>query len=404
MEYCYQATDSQTNEVYTWQAVSPDPEGTAYPGPNDPENILQTNEPIDSDELATLSGSAVVVSSVSGRRVRRHRRYSTSEAGETITIAMNAANATATIAGGQVFNIYLNAATTPGNSYHIEVLHDGAQPGDEIDIVIYAIAGAVFSIVDEAGGISGSASWSTQNESGSRWCLYFDGQDNRWYMRIHPHQLRIGAVVSEGIAATSQISWSFDGQVSIPTVSLTGYVDVDGKLDQSANVAGLTYETYRDTPATYYYMRHDQDDSVTCKFLMPGNWDYSAVTPHLRTVPMSVTTTGNIVIDGYYTWSRAGYLPLAALSGWTAFSITVPVTTTDYTPLLIQLGTWTPPAAAQGPGAILHVFIRRPGQSNDNDTYTGPKVGGSVAAANLLVAMANCRARVVNTGAASGAF
>jgi len=167
-----------------------------------------------------------------------------------------------------------------------------------------------------------------------------------------------------------------------------GYTDVFCDVEQAAATGALTRENYRDTGVPLYWWHRSQDDTMYVKQQMPHDWDLGAVEPHLHLIPAG-GTTGNAVFSGAVAWSRIGALGLPILSGWTPFSVTVALSSVtangEWLPTAVSLGSFTPPAAAQGPSAFLHVRVTRPGSSNALDTYDGDKPGAGTAAANIAL-------------------
>lgn len=165
-----------------------------------------------------------------------------------------------------------------------------------------------------------------------------------------------------------------------------GYTDLPIDIEEAAAAGSLTLEAYRDTGVLLRWWHRSQDDTIYVRQQMPHDWDLGAVEPHLHLIPAG-DTPGNAVFSGVWAWSRIGTLGLPVLTGWTAFSVTVAIPAItlngDWVPVPVSLGLITPPAAAQGPSAFLHMRITRPGSSNALDTYGGDKPGSGTAAANL---------------------
>lgn len=180
-----------------------------------------------------------------------------------------------------------------------------------------------------------------------------------------------------------------------------GYTDVIGFVDQAAAAAALTYEAYRDTPFMMYWTRRDQDDALSLRYQMPHGWDLSAVEPHLH-VLCAASSTGTVVIDGYYTWSHISGAPiLGPLSSWNSYRVTQSLSGTyQYTERGISLGLITPPVAARVASANLLIYVRRPGSSDAGDTYDGSKPFGTQAA-NLGILYADCHVRIGRFGTAA---
>lgn len=186
-----------------------------------------------------------------------------------------------------------------------------------------------------------------------------------------------------------------------PSLALSpGYTDVIGTVDQAAAAAALTYEAYRDTPFLMYWMRNDQNDALSLKYQMPHGWDLSAVEPHMH-ILCGASVTGNVVLDGYYTWSHISGSPiLGPLNTWTTFrTITTIQGSWQWTERGISLGLITPPAAAKVNSANLMIYLRRPGAADPDDTYDGAKpTPPGTAAANLGIVYLDCHVRLNHLG------
>lgn len=180
-----------------------------------------------------------------------------------------------------------------------------------------------------------------------------------------------------------------------------GYDDVQGTVDQAAASAALTYETYRDTPLSLYWMRHDQNDAMSLRFQMRHGWDFSAVEPHFH-VLCAGPSDGVLVLDGYYAWTHISGSPvLGPLSAWTPFRVTASLTAAmQWTERGISLGLITPPDPAKVNSANLWMFVRRPGAADPADTYQGTKPTGT-GAANIGIVNIDAHVRVYRFGSAN---
>lgn len=157
--------------------------------------------------------------------------------------------------------------------------------------------------------------------------------------------------------------------------------DQQGSASQALQGASaLTLDVYRDTPARIQCMRHDQNDDVTFWYQYTHRWAKNDVRPHIHLKPLA-NGSGNVRITGIYAWTTKG-LPLPALSGWTPFTIDVPITAADlYGEVIASLGAITPPLLARIESAWLVFQFQRAG-TDPNDTYTASKDHG-LAAANI---------------------
>jgi hypothetical protein len=179
-----------------------------------------------------------------------------------------------------------------------------------------------------------------------------------------------------------------------------GWHDLIGDVNHAANVAALTHEAYRDTPLMMYWFHRAQDDALSLHWQMPHDWDLGAVEPHIHALAAG-DATGNVRVVGRYAWSRNGTLPLPAWAGWTTFGTTTAITAAEqWSSKTISLGSFAPPAAAQYPSAMLHVWLQRPGSSDALDTYGGDKTGGTTLAANLGLESIDCHVRRTGLGTA----
>ena len=176
-----------------------------------------------------------------------------------------------------------------------------------------------------------------------------------------------------------------------------GYTDVSGTFDASTATADLTYEAFSDTPVRMPWLHRSQDDALSLHYQMPHNWTLTAVEPHVHIIQGAVTG-GDLVLDGRLAWSRKSNLDLPAWANWTPFRVVTTLTATQWQSFAVSLGSFTPPAGALGPSAVLHVWLRRPGSSDSADTYEGDKVGGPTAAANVGLEYADCHVQVQGFG------
>lgn len=166
---------------------------------------------------------------------------------------------------------------------------------------------------------------------------------------------------------------------------LTGWEDLQGSIQQGAGVSALTTEAYRDTPLLMSFFRSGQVDKLSFIYQMSHRWQPGTkVRPHLHVVPMAdPASTQNVLIEGQYAWMNDS-TALPANSGWTTFSVVVPVNPGDAFKEKIVDFTGgvgiTPPASFQE-SDLLCIYIQRTGNSG-SDTYNTAKSGGT-AAANL---------------------
>lgn len=176
-----------------------------------------------------------------------------------------------------------------------------------------------------------------------------------------------------------------------------GYTDLLGTFDSSTATADLTYEAYRDTPLRMPWLHRSQDDAISLHYQMPHNWTLTAVEPHVHII-QGAATGGDLVLDGRLAWSRSGVSNLPAWASWTPFRVKTTLSATQWTHTMISLGTFTPPAGALYPSASLHVWLRRPGSADAEDTYDGDKVGGPTTAANIGLEYVDCHVQVQGFG------
>lgn len=164
--------------------------------------------------------------------------------------------------------------------------------------------------------------------------------------------------------------------------------DVAPSVLSGKNTAALVQEAYRDTPAQMLFFQHNTNEDITLVFQMPHRWRRDTkVFPHLHWVPMVNPATTEVVhFDGYWAWSEIGG-ELPALTGWTSFSVTVNVGTSDAFKQkiteLVPAGV-TPPTGAKE-STCLVVYLRR--NTGTSDTYTTSKASGTAQANVCLVSV-----------------
>lgn len=175
--------------------------------------------------------------------------------------------------------------------------------------------------------------------------------------------------------------------------------DVQGSIANGAGAGLLTLEFYRDTRFNMYFMRHDQNDELNFVYQLNHRWKYDTdVYPHLHVVAMAnPAVTQNVVIDGYYAWSRPNYTTqIPALAGWATFSQTIPIEPGDiYKQKILSLGAITPPVWARESTCLL-IYFRRYG-TGPGDTYTTSKDHGTPAA-NLGLLSSDVHYRAAHSG------
>jgi hypothetical protein len=179
------------------------------------------------------------------------------------------------------------------------------------------------------------------------------------------------------------------------------WIDLTCDIARAGGSAALTFEQYRDSPFSTYFMRNDQSDTLYLTFQMPHGWVVgSQVSPHIHIVPMAnPAVTQAVYFTGSYAWSRIGS-ELPAAVGWTDFSATHNVGTTDaFTQSIVSLFSSSP--SNMGLSAILNIVVRRDGTDN-NDTYNTSKSPGT-GAANLCALSIDAHVMVNRPGSANEA-
>lgn len=164
--------------------------------------------------------------------------------------------------------------------------------------------------------------------------------------------------------------------------------DVAPSLLTGKTTSALVQEAYRDTPFQAQFFQHNKDEDLSLVFQMPHKWRRDTkVFPHIHWEPqVNPAATQVVHFDGYWTWSEFN-VATPALSGWTAFSVTVNVGTTDAFKQkiteLVPAGV-TPPSGAKESSCLL-VYLRR--NSGATDTYTTSKATGTATANVMLVSV-----------------
>jgi len=160
--------------------------------------------------------------------------------------------------------------------------------------------------------------------------------------------------------------------------------DLLGDVSQGTAAAALTYEAFRDTPHKMYFFAHNADDTLHCRLQLSHGWQLGTnVEVHLHWIPMVDPSSSpqNIIIDGYYYWAKYDEV-IPELASWTAISpkITIPVVTGDaFKHKRTTIFTATPPAGALVSDVLL-IYLRRPGASDGDDTYSTSKAAGTATA------------------------
>jgi hypothetical protein len=175
--------------------------------------------------------------------------------------------------------------------------------------------------------------------------------------------------------------------ISIPSSLYEGWDDVFGDISQGTSSSSLTYEALRDTAFKAYHFQNNQLDSLMMRFQMPHSWDHTeVVVPHLHVMPLvNPASEQNVRLTGYYCWTDLNNA-MPALTGWTTFGVSLPITTTSaYKTVYANLASITPPENSLG-SSILLVYVSRNGGVGD-DTYTTNKVGGTVQANLALMSL-----------------
>lgn len=166
-----------------------------------------------------------------------------------------------------------------------------------------------------------------------------------------------------------------------PSTNTDAWDDQQGSAEQALQGASaLTLDVYRDTPARIKCFRHDQVDDLTFWYQFTHRWNRYAVIPHIHLKPLA-SGNGTVRMSGVYAWTTKGF-PLPALSGWTPFTLDIPIVAADcYDEVIGSLGEIIPPPLARIESAWLVIQIQRDGTALA-DTYTTAKDHG-VAQANL---------------------
>lgn len=179
------------------------------------------------------------------------------------------------------------------------------------------------------------------------------------------------------------------------------YDDLLGSVSDGNTAKGqaaLTLEEYRSTGFPLYFMRHDQDDTLTIIYQMTHMWDSTtAVWPHIHYVPMA-SSGGNVYIEFQYAWApRTSIIP--DIDSWSNGNVTVNISAGDqYKHLTAGLANIVPPINA-GASSMLLLKITRMGDSS-NDTYNGNKSSGT-GAANLGILYLDLHYQKVRAGTTS---
>lgn len=156
--------------------------------------------------------------------------------------------------------------------------------------------------------------------------------------------------------------------------------DLQRPIEMGSGAAALVYELYASSPFKMYFFSHNQDDVLYFTHQMQHDWEVGTdVYPHMHVYPMA-NGAGDVVLDGYYAWSRVGVSLPTTMAGWTYFKVARAFTADDqYDENVIGWGPITPPEWASESSHLL-TYIRRPGASDVDDTYSTNKVGGTVTA------------------------
>ena len=181
---------------------------------------------------------------------------------------------------------------------------------------------------------------------------------------------------------------------------IIGWNDIQGGIQQGAGAAALTTEAYRDTPLLMSFFRSGQIDKLSFIYQLPHNWDPGTIIrPHLHTIPMAnPVSTQNVFIEGQWAF-LSDAIALPANSGWTTFSVLVPIAPGDaFLEKIIDFtaGVGITPPATVKESDILCVYVQRTGNSGQ-DTYNTAKTGGT-ALANLGLVSADVHYQVQKGG------
>lgn len=177
--------------------------------------------------------------------------------------------------------------------------------------------------------------------------------------------------------------------------------DLQGDISQGVGNTALTYDPFSDTPWYFYCMRHDQNDALSFRYQLPHRWKHgTSIFPHLHMLPLAdPASTEHVFFDGYYTWSQNDYFitPVPDLSGWTRFTLSVPINPGDINvQKYVDFGEVIPPSWAIE-STIFLFYVRRSGTTTA-DSYTTSKPGGGTAQANLGLLSADIHFRTDKNG------
>ena len=196
--------------------------------------------------------------------------------------------------------------------------------------------------------------------------------------------MKIDITTTRGVVETEQGTGIYIENIDLKNYAFKDlWDDLQGEVSDG-NVgegqAALTYEAYRDTGFLMYFMRHNQTDIINIIYQMPHSWNLGAVQPHVHVIPMA-STSGNAYFSYSYSWLPFNQV-LGAISSWTTGNVILSLLDTDqYKHKMLSLGTINPPVSGAAASNLLFIKLSRLG-TDDLDTYTGNKTGGT-GAANL---------------------
>jgi len=159
--------------------------------------------------------------------------------------------------------------------------------------------------------------------------------------------------------------------------------DIQGKVTLGDAVANPTYEAYRNTSWKTWFLRHDQADEIHLALQLPHMWNPTTdVKFHVHYIPMvNPTSAKTFALAGTYSWAVYGEAT-PANSGWTPWTATDTIATTDaFKEKIISCFTATPPSTAKE-SAILLIYLKR---DTTPDTYDTDKTEGTTGAANIAI-------------------
>lgn len=164
-----------------------------------------------------------------------------------------------------------------------------------------------------------------------------------------------------------------------------------------AGSASVLIQNVRDTPFRAAFMQHNQDDNVSYTYQMPHHWAFTPVDAHMHFIPHG-TVGGDLVLTGYYCWTKYQTDPLPPLSGWTPFRTVITIQTANlYKEHAVAI---VPPIArpnsSYNESSLLHIYWSR-ASSDPGDTFKSSNPSGT-AAANVQLCSFDAHVQVYGPG------